>query len=240
MKNVFIIICIGFNLALLGQTQDTVKLPAQKSNFFTREASPVSFENKDKYGFSVGWGLSNFSIQEADIANSVFKDSITAVTSTKRQGASEVGLFVEHNVSPSLAYRIKFSFLFEAIQVNYHRPQSIEILKGAYASFNLPVNLILQTKGTNGRGYLLLGPSFSFGLGFDEEVLKSSFPNQFDIAIEAGIGYLKRFKMFFLGPELKFSQGLLNMNSKHDSIYNGTVNKLTRQYLILSVSISGA
>jgi hypothetical protein len=239
LKLLICIVCFVLSISLFGQISDTTKLPEKKSNFFTGKASPVSFDNKNKSGFAFGLGIANFSLQEADLTNSIYKDSITSVTSN-RKDASEVNVFMEHNFSPQLAYRIKLSVLFEGIQINYHRPQFVEVLDESYASLALPLSLILQTKGQKSRGYMLLGPSFVYGIGKNDTALKKVIPNQFDMTLDAGIGFYKRFKMFFWGTELKFSQGLFNLNGSTNSIYNQSIDKLMRQSLILSVSISGA
>ncbi len=58
----------------------------------------------------------------------------------------------------------------------------------------------------------------------------------YDFSIEAGIGFQFFFPVFILSPELKISNGLINVHSRDPNlIYSNTIDKLNSRMIVFSL-----
>ena len=238
MKIILLHVILFFSLISIGQiVDDTSRIVI--NNALKKGTSIVSFADKYKIGFYLGYGVSNYCLKTKDISQTIFKDSLSSVKSGSDFSTMEFGVYVENSITNQIAIRSKLVMLYDAVNLNYNKPIiGNEKSKIESLSLTLPIHVIFQTKGTKTRGYFLCGPSFTFGSSYDTKTSKKSVQT-FDIPLEVGIGFYKRLKKFFVSPEIKFSQGLFNLNRNHPAFYSQAIDKLARQNIIFALTLSG-
>lgn len=235
MNRITLLIILFISLKSFGQDTTGIK----KQNILTKPAGIVSFSDKYKIGFYLGFGYSNFSLTTNNINQGAYKDSLNSISKNNQFSTIDFGIYLENKITNQLAIRTKLTMVGDALNLTYKRRTENENLDVFNMSVAIPIHLIAQTKGENSRLYFACGPSIMFGLGADEKTKYKLNPKQFDVALEAGIGYYIRFKKLFVSPEIKFSQGLVNINGLNQTIYAQTISNLYRQNIVFALTFSG-
>jgi hypothetical protein len=63
---------------------------------------------------------------------------------------------------------------------------------------------------------------------------------KYDLGVEAGIGFNFYFPVFILSPEIKISNGLMNVHSRDANLkYSSTIDKLQSRMIIFSLIFEG-
>ena len=62
----------------------------------------------------------------------------------------------------------------------------------------------------------------------------------YDFSVEAGIGFQFFFPVFILSPELKISNGIMNIHSRDPNLqYSNTIDKLRSRMIVFSLIFEG-
>jgi len=131
---------------------DTSKIVNQ--NFFTKPPSIVSFNDKYKIGLYFGCGISNYTLKQNNIDQSIYKDSVNSVSKSNKF-VTEFGIYLEYRISNRLALKTKLEMVFDRVLLKYDKKTETENLDLLISSIAIPIHLIAQTKGENVRFYAL-------------------------------------------------------------------------------------
>lgn len=126
--------------------------------------------------------------------------------------------------------------------IDYANELKKNTMESIYLS--LPVQIKLKSERINNfRFYVIAGPKFDLDLASNaksrrlDEWLKV---NPYDVGFELGVGFELFFPNFILTPELKISQGLLDLHSRDPQIaISRNVDKIGSRMIILSFNIEG-
>lgn len=209
------------------------------SQNLSKDTSQVSFDKKYKIGFTISFGNSFTKLNVNNISNSIYSDSLNGISKRNAPYNFQGGLIYERKLTSTLSFRTMFVGCFETISLTYNKKLETEKLDLPFFGFNIPLNIMAQTKGNKTRAYLVAGPMFNFGIGPDELTKDKVNTKQFDIVGEIGVGIHRKFKKIFVSPEIRFSQGLLNLKGNNSNLYTIPLKGLYRQCLWLTLNITG-
>jgi hypothetical protein len=95
----------------------------------------------------------------------------------------------------------------------------------------------------NFRFYVLGGVNYQYDLASNATARKADDlvkVNPYDWSIEAGIGFQFFFPVFILSPELKISNGILNVHHRDPNlIYSSTIDQLHSRMIVFSLIFEG-
>lgn len=126
--------------------------------------------------------------------------------------------------------------------IDFNNEQKKYTMESIYLS--LPLQLKLKSDRINNfRFYVIAGPKIDIDLASNaksrrlDEWLKV---NPYDIGFELGLGFEFFFPNFILTPEIKISQGLLDLHSRDPQIaISRQLDKIGSRMIILSFNIEG-
>lgn len=190
-----------------------------------------SIDKKNRVGVNFSLGNSFTKLELNDISTKVYADSLNSITRSNSPYVLQAGGLYEMELSNNFIFRPMFLVCFETMNLTYNKKNGVETIEVMHFGFNVPLHILCQTKGKNIKGYILGGPSFNLGLGADNKTKNKIDPKQFDIIADIGIGIKKTLKHISIMPEVKFSQGLLNIKGTNKNIYTDPIKGLYRQNL---------
>jgi hypothetical protein len=238
-KNVLIgvlsaIIILSFPGSSRAQLRDELNLPDHDNKFY-------------HLGIALIYNNSHFAVTPHP--NLLQSDSILSINPENTGGFGLAGMHtfivskhVEFRVVfPQLMFSYKnltYSTTFPSGQKTVATKQIESILLG----FPIQVKY-LSDRMHNFRFYTLGGVNYQYDLSSNATARKADDLvklNPTDFSIEAGIGFQFFFPVFILSPEIKISNGIINVHHRDPNlIYSNTIDKLHSRMVIFSLIFEG-
>lgn len=180
------------------------------------------------------------------------QDSVMVVDPENAGGFGLAGIHTLR-LSPRFELRAIFpQLLFSYKNLTYHlkspdpmkEEQKIMTKKVESILIGLPVHLKFRSDRIgNFRVYMFGGAKFEYDLTSNstarraEDLIKLQ---KYDFGVEAGIGFNFYFPVFILSPEIKISNGLMNVHSRDPNLkFSSTIDKLQSRMILFSLIFEG-
>lgn len=211
--------------------------PPQESYKRSKKKVDINLPNYDDrflhYGFFLAVNYNRLQINVSDdFINSTTLKSVTPI------GAVDfnLGFLLNIRIADQLAFKIlpSVGFYDRNLIFTYTKPfgdigdgndtMDLKVIETTFieTSFLLKYKSIRRQ---NHRFYLVGGikPAIRAGGKVPDAVNKNMGIGRFDLTVEYGFGLDLYFPYFKFAPELRFSHGLINMNSNDNNIYNNSI-----------------
>jgi Outer membrane protein beta-barrel domain len=230
----FVISILISSLTSSAQMRDNINLPDHDNKFY-------------HLGIALIFNTSHF--QVTPHPNLLLNDSVLSVSPENTGGFGLAGLHT-FNISPHLEFRIVFPqlmFSYKNLTYNTTFPsgeQTTATKKVESILLGFPVQVkFLSDRMENFRFYILGGINYQYDLSSNATARKADDLvklNPYDWSIEAGIGFQFFFPVFILSPELKISNGIINVHHRDPNlIYSSTIDKLKSRMIVFSLIFEG-
>lgn len=209
----------------------------------------TGFDTK-KYYFGITFGFNSSSYKITHDEWFIDNDSIQEVTPLWRPGL-QLGLMANVRLSNFIDFRTIPSFVLREKAVRFRQyDRNINDHKDTLSAaesvlFHWPFEFKFKSdRQNNFRFYAILGGKVDYD--FNSAVSKRKVGEllavkPFDVGANAGLGFEFYFPNFILAPEIKFSQGLINIIDKTDTKQPTAlaIERLNTRMIILSLHIQG-
>jgi len=177
-------------------------------------------------------------------------DSILSVNPLNTGGFGLAGMHTL-KISQHLEFRVVFPqlmFSYKNLRYNLEDPssgQQTEVTKQVESILlGFPVQVkFLSDRIKNFRVYMLGGCNYQYDLASNADSRKAGDLVKLkpcDFSVEAGIGFQFFFPVFILAPELKISDGIINVHDRDPNlIYSSTIDKLNSRMVVFSLIFEG-
>jgi hypothetical protein len=208
-------------------------------------------DHDDKFyhlGIALIYNNSHFQVSASP--KMIQTDSILSVNPSNTGGFGLAGMHT-FNISKHLEFRIvfpqlMFSYKNLAYTVNFGQDSQTTMVTKQVESILLgfPVQVkFMSDRINNFRVYMLAGINYQYDLASTASERKANDLvklKNYDLSLEAGIGFQIFFPVFILSPELKISDGLINVHSPDPNlIYSSTIDKLYSRMIVFSLIFEG-
>ena len=216
------------------QLRDNINLPDHDDKFY-------------HLGIALIYNNSHF--QVTPHPNLLASDSVLSISPENTGGFGLAGMHT-FNVSPHLEFRIVFPELmfsyknltYSATFPNGQKTIATKQIESILLGFPVQVKF-LSDRMNNFRFYMLGGVNYQYDLASNATARKADDLvklNAYDFSIEAGVGFQFFFPVFILSPEIKLSNGIMNVHHRDPSlIYSNTIDKLRSRMIIFSLIFEG-
>src|ERR1700730_6082904 len=177
-------------------------------------------------------------------------DSVLSINPVNTGGFGLAGMHT-FRLSPHFEFRVVFPqlmFSYKNLTYNVKYPsfgeQTLATKQVESILLGFPVQIkFLSDRINNFRVYMLGGFNYQYDLASNASARKADDLvklKPYDFSIEAGIGFQFFFPVFILSPELKISNGLINVHSRDPNlIYSNTIDKLKSRMIVFSLIFEG-
>ena len=229
-----VLIILTFSIQVRAQLRDNINLPDHDNKFY-------------HLGIALIFNTSHF--QVTPHPNLLSSDSVLSINPENTGGFGLAGLHT-FNISPHLEFRIvlpqlMFSYKNLTYSTTFPSGQKTTATKQVESiSLGFPVQIkFLSDRMQNFRFYILGGVNYQYDLSSNATARKADDLvklNSYDWSIEAGIGFQFFFPVFILSPELKISNGIINVHHRDPNlIYSNTIDKLKSRMIVFSLIFEG-
>ncbi len=198
-------------------------------------------DRKLYFGISLGFNTQNFRIVHDD--SFIFNDSMQSITSSRGPGFN---LGIVSNLALGDYFDLRFvpALVFGDKKLNYNINGTIESRSIESIILDFPVTVRFKSQPIGDvKFYVLTGMKYSLDLASNAKARRADdqvkvFRN--DLAIEYGLGLQIFFPLFIFSPEIKFSQGIMDLHARNpDLIYSSAIDKLFSRTLTISLHFEG-
>jgi hypothetical protein len=229
-----VLVILTFSMQVKAQLRDNINLPDHDDKFY-------------HLGIALIFNTSHF--QVTPHPNLLASDSILSINPENTGGFGLAGLHT-FNINPHLEFRVVFpQLMFSYKNLTYsttfpNGQQTIATkqIESILLGFPLQVKF-LSDRMENFRFYVLGGVNYQYDLSSNATARKADDLvklNPYDFSIEAGIGFQFFFPVFILSPELKISNGVINVHHRDPNlIYSNTIDKLRSRMIVFSLIFEG-
>lgn len=188
-------------------------------------------EQKLHYGFVLGLNFSRFHFQPQGryaTSDTIVQAKISPGFALGLLGTLHLNSWWEMRLAPTASFNervLEYTSLSSGNKVN-------KLVEATYIDLPLLFRFKSSRRG-NARMFMLIGASASFALSRKVEEQDLVRVKPFDVAIEFGFGMEKFFPMFKFAPELRFSQGIMNVLEQDGNAYSGQLKALYNQRVSL-------
>jgi hypothetical protein len=208
-------------------------------------------DHDDKFyhlGIALIYNNSHFQVSASP--KMIQTDSILAVNPLNTGGFGLAGLHTFH-IDKHLEFRIVFPQLMfsyknlsYSIDFNQTSPPATATKQVESILLGFPIQVkFMSDRINNFRVYMLGGINYQYDLASNANERKADDLvklKNYDLSLEAGIGFQFFFPVFILSPELKISDGLINIHSPDPNlIYSSTIDKLYSRMIVFSLIFEG-
>ena len=205
-----------------------------------------------KYYLGIALSFNSSRFQVGHHASFLNQDSVMVVEPENTGGFGLAGIHT-YRLSPRFELRAIFpQLLFSYKNLTYHlkypdatkEEQKIMTKRVESILLGLPVHLKFRSdRIDNFRVYMFGGVKFEYDLSSNstarraEDLVKLK---KYDFGVEAGIGFNFYFPVFILSPEIKISNGLMNIHSRDPNLkFSSTIDKLQSRMIMFSLIFEG-
>lgn len=230
----FVFILVVLSLQSSAQMRDNINLPDHDDKFY-------------HLGIALIFNTSHF--QVTPHPNLLLSDSVLSISPENTGGFGLAGLHT-FNINRHLEFRIVFpQLMFSYKNLTYsttfpsgEQTTATKKVESILLGFPLQVKF-LSDRMENFRFYILGGVNYQYDLSSNATARKADDLvklNPYDWSIEAGIGFQFFFPVFILSPELKISNGIINVHHRDPNlIYSNTIDKLRSRMIVFSLIFEG-
>ncbi|MBC7451212.1 MAG: PorT family protein [Cytophagales bacterium] len=180
------------------------------------------------YGFTIGLNSSGF---KGQVSSSYLSDTLKGV-STKFTPGFSLGLILNLRIHEHFDLRFLPTIGFYSRTVNYDFKTSTnaQTIESTFMEFPLLLKYKSQRR-KNTRMYMITGlkPSLEAGAKKNQRKTSDLRTSGFDVCLEYGFGFDLYFELFKFSPEIRFSQGLMNLLVDDPNIYSQSLTRLSSQ-----------
>lgn len=205
--------------------------------------------DRKQYYFGINGGVNNSRFRYFPAKDFITNDTILQMTTTSGIGA-HIGLLFNYKLNKRFDTRILPSIVFGEKNLQF-RVHDFAINKDSTAHFNIqniyidvPFQFKLKSdRVADFRFYMLGGGKYAYDLASLSKSRKADklirlTPN--DFALELGFGFEFYFPLFILAPEVKISQGMMNVLSPDKNlIFSRSLDALKSRTITFSLLIEG-
>jgi hypothetical protein len=235
LNRIFSVIAIlTFSMQTRAQLRDGLNLPDHDDKFY-------------HLGIALIYNTSHFAVTPHP--NLLLSDSVLSINPENTGGFGLAGMHT-FNINKHLEFRIVFPqlmFSYKNLTYNTTFPSgkntvATKQIESILLGFPIQVKY-LSDRMHNFRFYMLGGVNYQYDLSSNATARKADDLvklNPYDWSIEAGIGFQFFFPVFILSPELKISNGIINVHHRDPNlIYSNTIDKLRSRMVIFSLIFEG-
>lgn len=227
-------IFLTFTIQARAQSRDGLNLPDHDLKFY-------------HLGIALIYNNSHF--QVTPHPNLILNDSVLSVNPENTGGFGLAGMHT-FNISPHLEFRIVFpELMFSYKNLTYSttfpsgkQTTATKQIESVLLGFPVQVKF-LSDRMNNFRFYVLGGINYQYDLASNATARKADDLvklNTGNWSIEAGIGFQFFFPVFILSPEIKISDGFINIHHRDPNlIYSSTIDKLKSRMIVFSLIFEG-
>lgn len=194
------------------------------------------------FGITLGFNSSHFKIYKSE--DFLYNDSVSVINSSNGPGFN-LGIISNLRLTDHLDLRFIPSLSFAEKHLDYtlyDATTPFQNLEAIY--FDFPLDLKFKSDSYKDmKVYVIGGIKYAFDLQSNakarnaEDLVKI---NAHDISVDYGFGFEFYFPYFIFCPELKLSQGFINLHSLDENlIYSRTIDKLFSRTLLISIHLEG-
>jgi hypothetical protein len=229
-----VFIALIFSLQTQAQFRDNINLPDHDQKFY-------------HLGIALIYNNSHF--QVTPHPNLLQSDSVLSVNPENTGGFGLAGLHT-FNVSPHVEFRIIFpELMFSYKNLTYsttfpsgQKTTATKQVESILLGFPLQVKF-LSDRMQNFRFYVLGGVNYQYDLASNATARKADDLvklNSGNWSLETGLGFQFFFPVFILSPEIKISDGIINIHHRDPNlIYSNTIDKLKSRMIVFSLIFEG-
>lgn len=137
----------------------------------------------------------------------------------------DLGILMSYNPTNwlSILPQAELSFNSASIQYNWTDLNGVLLLNSQDEVY--PVSLGFKThfhfilEKEKNSPYIIVGPSVRFTIENDDNVSLTSFKSPPNFALDFGLGFDSKLKLFKFSPEIVYSLGLVDVNLPFDKVY---------------------
>ncbi|HCL82807.1 MAG TPA: porin [Chitinophagaceae bacterium] len=230
--SVITILCIS--ISSRAQLRDELNLPDHDNKFY-------------HLGIALIYNNSHFAVTPHP--NLLQSDSILSINPENTGGFGLAGMHT-FTISKHLEFRVVFpQLMFSYKNLTYsttfpsgQKTVATKQIESILLGFPVQVKY-LSDRMHNFRFYTLGGVNYQYDLSSNATARKADDLvklNATDFSIEAGIGFQFFFPVFILSPEIKISNGIINVHHRDPNlIYSNTIDKLHSRMVIFSLIFEG-
>jgi hypothetical protein len=227
-------ILLTMSMQARAQLRDDINLPDHDDKF---------------YHLGIALIYNNSHLQVTPHANLLASDSILSISPENTGGFGLAGMHT-FNISRHFEFRIVFpQLMFSYKNLTYsttfpNGQQTVATKQIESILLGFPVQAkFLSDRMNNFRFYMLGGVNYQYDLASNATARKADDLvklNPIDFSIEAGVGFQFFFPVFILSPEIKISNGIINVHHRDPNlIYSNTIDKLHSRMIVFSLIFEG-
>ncbi|MBI3234197.1 MAG: PorT family protein, partial [Bacteroidetes bacterium] len=216
---------LHWNKIILGLLLVVTSLKVQSQNNL-----PQYDQKKIHYGFTVGFGQTNFKLNRND--NFYLNDTLSSIYCKPFAGFN-LGVLANFHFGEFIDLRVIPSISFAQRNIEYtFRDSSLSVAKIESAYLELPVVFkIKSVRHRNIRFYVVAGFIYSYDLQSNKTADRKANEafvavNSQNFGYQIGCGLDLYFPYFKFSPELKLTNGFNNVLVKDNSLYTSTIDGL--------------
>ncbi len=205
--------------------------------------------DRKQYYFGINGGVNNSRFRYFPAKDFITNDTVLQMTTTSGIGA-HIGLLFNYRLTKRFDARILPAIVFGEKNLQF-RVHDFGLKKDSIARFNIqniyidiPFQFKLKSdRVSDFRFYMLGGGKYAYDLASLSKSRKADklirlTPN--DFALELGFGFEFYFPLFILAPEVKISQGMMNVLSPDKNlIFSRSLDALKSRTITFSLLIEG-
>ena len=229
-----VITILFISISSRAQLRDELNLPDHDNKFY-------------HLGIALIYNNSHFAVTPHP--NLLQSDSILSINPENTGGFGLAGMHT-FTISKHLEFRVVFpQLMFSYKNLTYsttfpsgQKTVATKQIESILLGFPVQVKY-LSDRMHNFRFYTLGGVNYQYDLSSNATARKADDLvklNATDFSIEAGIGFQFFFPVFILSPEIKISNGIINVHHRDPNlIYSNTIDKLRSRMVIFSLIFEG-
>ena len=192
-------------------------------------------DSNGRFGYSVGTNFRRLDLTPVN-GYALTEDSPSGAERTFYPRISvgfQIGSIYVYEFTPRLSFRAGTTLMFfddEYTVAETDRPRFGPSL------IEFPVYVMCEPLKNNTKIYVLLGTNFSYDIWNYQDILATDLGlNRKNTSLDVGIGFHINFLFFRLTPELRYSYGLVDLNTAMgQDTYKGIVTRNTLSFVVHS------
>lgn len=202
------------------------------------------------YYFGISLGLNRGSFHSELHPAYLNQDSILTAEPSWSSGFN-LGLSATARLNQRFEFRFNPQLIFTERNVNYtlRYPEPLENLRtiqkkveSVITSFPFQIRFMSDRIG-NVRVYMMGGGKIDMDLASNAQARKADDMlkiQRMDYGIEAGIGFKLYYPSFIMAPEIKISNGLINLHSRSESLnYSRVLGDMRSRMIVFTIHLEG-
>lgn len=213
-----------------------------KAQFTVREYENRFSLKPYHFGITLGFNQTDFRVKQS--AEFLYNDSVNVVESSQGPGFN-LGIISNLRISDHFDLRFIPSLSFAEKNLNYtlfDASEPSQVIESIY--FDFPFDLKFKSDSYKDmKVYVIGGIKYSYDLQSNakarnaEDLVKIA---AHDISANYGFGFEFYFPYFIFSPELKISNGIINLHAPDENlIYSKVIDKLFSRAILISIHLEG-